>query len=307
MNVIPALAITDAMLTYSSVSEPDAGSPSTEPIYDAGVSYALAAVVISTTTHRKYESLAAANLGNALTNTTKWLDIGPTNKWAMFDILRNTQTIAPSPIVVTIVPGERINSIAVLGLDATSVTVMMTGPGSPAPLYYTHTEDLNTREVLNWYDYFFEPFSTRPAFALFDLPPYSNGIITVTITNTVGDAKCGAIAIGTFQYIGEAQQEAESEELNFSTITRETTGEAVLVQRRSLPKSTQRVLCDKSLVNQVRELRTALNATPAVWSALDDQSTHEFFDALLILGIYRQFRITLADPTCTINLEVEEI
>src|SRR3990170_7159070 len=123
MNVIPPLTITDARLISSTVSEPDAGSPSTEPVYNAGTTYGLGDIAISTTTHLKYESLAAGNIGNALTDTTKWLELGPTNKWAMFDLLRSTATSAAASLSVVIAPGTRIDSLALLGLVGDTVTV----------------------------------------------------------------------------------------------------------------------------------------------------------------------------------------
>jgi len=309
MKVIPPLTVTDALLTSSTMAEPDAGSPTTEPVYDAGTTYAVGDIAISTSTHLKYESLAAGNLGNALTDTTKWLLLGPTNKWAMFDLLRNTATVAPSPLTVVITPGVRVDSLALLAMVADTVTISVdSAVGSPSENYYTYTEDLNTREVFDWYDYFFEPFSTKQSLALFDLPPYSSAVITVTLTRTSGDVECGALVLGSQVYIGTVQAEAVSDTLNFSTVTRDFDGgTAVMVQRRNVPKTISQILLDKSRVNAVRALRDALAGTPAVWVGTED-STHGYFEALLILGFYKQFSINLKLPDyAVISLELEEI
>lgn len=314
MRVIPPISIVDALLTSSSESEPQAGSPSTENVWSAAATYGLGAEVIETTYHRKYESLQAANINHALpdygadeTANAWWIDIGPTNKWAMFDLLRNTKTeAAGATITVVLAPGERINALAALGLEATNITVSMDSIGSPTENYYSADEDLDKREVLDWYDYFFEAFVYREAVAFFDLPPYSDARLTVTITNTQGDAACGALVIGSAQILGETQQQAESDALNFSSVTRDAFGNATMVQRRTIPKTVQEVICDKGAVNAARDLRTALNAVPAVWSALED-SDADFFEALLILGFYRRFTIRLEDPWCRIVLELEEV
>lgn len=310
MNVIPPLTITDARLTSSTVSEPDAGSPTTETVFNAGspsTAYALGAVVIDTTTHLKYESLAAANTSQ-LSDTTKWLLLGPTNKWAMFDLLRNTATVAPSPLIVVIAPGTRIDSLALLGLVGESVTVSMdSAVGSPSENYYLHTEDLTSREVFNWYDYFFEAFTYQSSMALFDLPPYSSAYIKVTLTGS-GAVECGACVLGSYVYIGDVLQQAESDVLNFSTVTRDFDGgTSAMVQRRNVPKTNQQLLLDKSRVNSVRILRDALNAIPAVWAGMTDDSDG-YFEALLILGFYKRFSISLAHPDhAVISLELEEI
>jgi hypothetical protein len=311
MNVIPPIVITDALLTSSTVSEPDAGSPTTEMVFNAGspsTSYVLGAIVIDTTAHLKYESLAAAN-GAQLSDATKWLLLGPTNKWAMFDTLRSTATIAPSPLTVVITPGVNIDALALLGLVGDSVTVSVDSAiGSPSTNYYTHTENLDTREVFDWYDYFFSPFSTKPSVALFDLPPHSSAVITVTITAASGNVECGACVMGSQVNIGVVQHDAVSDVLNFSTVTRDFAGGTnTLVQRRNVPKTQQQLLIDKTQVNAARVLRDSLNAIPAVWSGIDDD-TDGYFDALLILGFYKVFSINLAFPDqALITLELEEI
>jgi hypothetical protein len=295
MNVIPPLTITDALLTSSTVSEPDAGSPTTEMVFNAGspsTSYALGAIVIDTTAHLKYESLAAANTAQ-LSDAAQWLLLGPTNKWAMFDTLRSTATIAPSPLTVVITPGVRIDALALLGLVADSVTVSVDSAiGSPSMNYYTHIE-ASTGET---------------SLALFDLPPFTNGIITVTLTAASGNVECGALVIGMYQFIGDVQATAVDDVLNFSTVTRDFAGATnTLVQRRNVPKTQQQLLVDKTRVNAVRLLRDSLNAIPAVWSGIDDD-TDGYFDALLILGFYKQFSIDLAFPDqALITLELEEI
>ncbi len=120
MRVIPPLPITDAILTSSTCAEPSAG----EAVYNAATTYAVGDVVIVAADHRTYQSLQAGNLANTpITSPTWWLDIGASNRWKMFDLLRNTQTEQASPLTVVLTPGLRVNSLALLGLVADSVTV----------------------------------------------------------------------------------------------------------------------------------------------------------------------------------------
>lgn len=281
----------------------------TYQVYSVGTTYAEDDFVIDATNHLVYQSLVSSNTGNALTDTTKWLEIGPTNKWAMFDFLRNTATVAPfaKPITAVITPGVRVDSIAVLGLVANSVSITMTSVGGGGTVY-TYTADLNQREVGDWYDYFFATFSTQPSIVKFDLPPYTDGVITVVITATSGNAECGACVIGSYEYIGAIQYDAEADVLNFSSVTRNFAGgTSQMIQRRNVPKTSQTIWVDKSRVNRIRALRTALNALPAVWSGLDD-ATEDYFEALLILGFYKRFSINVhAVDTAILTVELEEI
>ncbi|KRB73439.1 hypothetical protein [Noviherbaspirillum sp. Root189] len=277
----------------------------TYQVYSGAATYAEGDRVIDTTNHLVYESLAASNTGNALTKEDKWQKIGPTNKFAMFDILRNTATVQPGSITAVVTPGVRADSIGFSGLVGNSAVVTVTSDGVDV---YTHTEDLNTREVADWYDYFFRPFSTKKAFALFDLPPYTNAVITVQISATSGNAECGACVLGSCEYIGDVQYDAESDVLNFSTVTRNFDGStSAMVQRRNVPKTVQAIWLEKSRVNRVRALRDALNGVPAYWAGLSD-SGDGYFEALLILGFYKRFSINLKHTQrAVVSLELEEI
>src|SRR5690606_31503046 len=127
-------------------------------------------------------------------DTTNWLELGPTNRWAMFDRLRNTDTVDASPITVVIEPGVRVNALALVGLVADEVSISVEADSVEV---YSATESLSTREVLDWYDYFFEDFTSRSTVAWWDLPPHTDATITVTITRDAGDVTCGGLIVGS--------------------------------------------------------------------------------------------------------------
>ncbi len=256
--------------------------------------------------HRVYESQSAGNTGNppAIDDGTKWIDIGPTSRWAMFDLDRNTATTGASPLTVVLTPGVRADALALMGLVADDVDITITSGGGTV---YTASIDLNRREVLNWYEYFFAPFLTAPSLARFDLPPYTNAVITITATRASGPVSIGGLVLGSSVYMGQAQHTAQSGALNFSTIARDVYGNSVLTRRRTVPKVSVVVWSDKSLVNRLRDLRTATNAVPTLWALLEDDA-HDYFEAGLILGIYKQFEIGLDHPdTAITTLELEEV
>jgi hypothetical protein len=559
MNVIPPLSITDALLTSSTVAEPDTG----EVVYNAGTTYAISNVVISTTTHLKYTSLQGGNIGHPLsaaieqgdvpTVTDWWVKSGPTHRWAMFDPLRSTATVAPLTMTQVITPGVRIDALALHGMvaDTALITVNTGTPetgtaqaGAPqsltlaagantTPDFYqymavritggtgagqsanvvTSRQNLelqsnafttspwvndctsvqnvtgytgipneawtltdssastirvlskalsltatqpNTRQIkikktvgaqasypilyLSFYPTannlgiitidtsngivtpwtaftgftiipttatcvdagggfwlvtitcvpsetgtwtfvlapagtsvanqstggydttlmgtcvaeqsqielgsvatayiatvanaavgvaIATPWATQPdatsvyeldqyahletlngrdSLALFDLPPFSNGIITLTLNAASGNVACGAFDLGMYQYIGEMVYNAESDVMNFSTITRNIDGSlSELTPRPNVPKIIAQIVVDKAYVNAVRTLREALAGQPATWAGVTDNSDG-FCETLLMHGKYNVFRINMDQPMqSTISLEVEEI
>ena len=306
-----SVASAQPYLTSSTVAEPDLTRTPPEATWVAATSYTVGQQVIRATTHMVYENILAGvnatlpETDAALATPTRWVRKGATNRYAMLDTIRNSKTTTASPLTVVLTPGVRIDAIGLAGMSADSVTISMT---SNAATVYTVTKNLSTREILNWYDYFFDPFTTQPSLAYFNLPPYTNGIITITLTATSGTVSLGAIVIGSQTYVGQIQYNAVSDEQNFSRIDRLFDGTASLLQRRSIPKIKANVWSEKNNTNKIRALRTKLNAVPAFWSGLDDLSTDGYFEALLIVGIYKQFEIDLTSPAHTIvNIEIEEI
>lgn len=305
MRVIRPLSITDAVLSFTNVPE------DTVPAWAVEETYGLGDVVsvVDQDIHLLFESLRDGNLGKAPLEDDQgepvnWLEIGPTNRWRMFDVLRNSQTEHLTPLVVELLPNKRINSIALLGLDAEHVLIEMLLDGEAV---YSREIDLIERQTLGWSDYFFGEFSTLSGFPLFDLPPYTAAMVRITISRVSGSVKCGSLVIGNSQYIGEAQHSAVSDALNFSRVERDDFGNTRLVPRRSIPKTDQTLHFDPAATKRLMSLREELNAVPAVWSGVDDPG-HDYFEALFILGIYKQMSLNLANADFGVmTLELEEI
>jgi hypothetical protein len=294
-------------MVTSTVAEPDAG----ESAWNAATNYALNDIVIRTTTHKKYINIQAGvdatfpEVDAALDEPTRWIETGSTNRYAMFDTLRNTQTETTSPLSIVLVPGTRVNSIGMLAMEAEEITIKV---ANGYEQIYSYTQNLNSREVLDWYDFFFEPFSNTPNVVKFDLPPYTAGNITVTLTSSTGTVKCGAVIMGNYTDIGDLVYGARISANNFSRIDREFDGTAVLVQRQTKPKLSGTTFFNKSQTNKILALKATLNAKPTVWSGLNADNTDGYFDGLVILGIYKIFDVDIAYPEkAKLDIELEEI
>ena len=82
MRVIPPLDISTGILTSSTIAEPSVG----ESAWVSGTTYNVGDQVILVSTHRKYQRLiTGAGTITPDLDVTNWLDIGSTNKYAMFD------------------------------------------------------------------------------------------------------------------------------------------------------------------------------------------------------------------------------
>ena len=277
-----------------------------EVLWDAATNYVIDQQAIRSTTHRRYRCvISGVDAGVPESTPNRWQDIGPTNRWAVHDQGRNLQTVSLEPVTIVIEPGQRINSFALLGVQAKTVTVTMTVGGVTV---YTHTKWLSGRNTKTWSQYFFGLFEYLPTLLLTDLPPHAGARITVVLDNGPLPARISALVAGNSVFLGITQYNAKSDSLNFSKIERDEFGNSLLIPRRTVPKTQQSLVLEKQLVNTVRKARADLNAIPALWSWLDDKTEDGYFDAGLVFGIYKQFEIDLAYPNnALINLEVEEL
>lgn len=302
MKVIPSLEITNARLISSTVPDVGAG----ETAWVSGEVCAVNVERIRPSVGRSFSRIIAG--GGAIPpedDPVNWKDIGACNKKAMFDLYRNSQTVAASPLTVELAPGKRVDSLALTGMtQVTSATVVVK---VGATVVYTRELNLNNRRTFAWSMYYFGEFSTKPSVILFDLPPFTGAHVTVTLVSTTGTVKCGGCVIGTAVDIGDIQFDAEADSLNFSIIERNEFADATLIPRRSIPKTSQSLIAKKMRVNKIREVRKLLDAVPAVWAGLVD-ADDGYFEMLLIAGIWKKFTINAKHPTeARISLELEEI
>lgn len=173
--------------------------------------------VLATDSHLLYESQVGSNTGNAVTDTTKWLEVGYTNRWLMFDKTVQTQTVAPRQITQVITPGVLVNTVMLLNVTGASATVAQTISG------YSKTKRLLTHPVSNWYDFFYEPLRQLKDVVFDDVPPYKAGVLTITVDNNDEDAGLGCLFIAKSRFIGTTQWDFTGGILSYST-SKETMG-----------------------------------------------------------------------------------
>jgi hypothetical protein len=297
LKVIPPLSITDSNLTSSNVAEADHAA------YVAGTTYAIGNRVIVTTpnVHKIYESLQAGNIGHdPLTSPTWWIEVGPTNRWKMFDTSNTTQTTNSNSIVVTITPGRVVNSVALLGLEGTSVTIKVTDPIDG--IVYNKTTSLNDNGVINnWYNYFFNPIVRRTDHVATDLPAYGTAVIEITITHTGSTAKCGTCVVGTTQEIGEGINLGASVGIqDYSRKEKNEFGDYVLVQRSWSKRAKFSMAVLNSQIDSLQAGLAKLRTTPCVW--IGDPN----YASTIIFGYYKDFDIIISNhivSDCNIDIE----
>lgn len=296
MKIVKPVEITVPNLISSSVAEPAPG----EAAYAAGTTYALGDRVILTSTHRVYESVAAGNTGHSPdTSPLWWTDVGPTNRWAMFDGTISTGTSGAAPLTVVFAPDAIINALAIMGPVGTTADVtVQDAPGGA--VVYTATVSLVGYTVADWYEWFFEPFTPRDV-VLTGLPSYRTCVITVAI-NGAGTVSVGALVVGALYDLAPTHLGAKIGITDYSTKTTDAYGTATFVRRAFAKRMTAELLLPNELLQKVSAILTDLRATPCVWVGTELDG----YSPLVVYGAYRDYSLTVSYPNHSLmNLEIE--
>lgn len=282
-------------LIYTDVTDPNA-------LWSSATSYTIGQKVRYGS--EIYESISAsANLNHQPDiSPTWWLDLGADNLHAALDTQISTSSTTTTSMTFVVRPGV-IDSMALINMEATIAEVAITDPTSG--LVYNSTAGLSGATVYDWYQYFFyDPLLKRTQVIFYNIPPYSDGLVTIRLRGNVGDIISVAQAIfGTLSTIGRTQYGANVGIIDYSTKETDIYGITTFVERAFSKRLNAQVHIDNASLNRVQSFLYSIRAKPSVWIASDDPTYEE---ALIVYGFYRDFSTEISYPTTSLcSLEIE--
>jgi len=286
--------ITGTGLIYTTVTDPNAA-------WNIGTTYALGNKVRYN--YKVWESLQASNTGNTPANpSTWWLDLGPDNMHAAFDTTVSTSSTATTQMTFVLKLGA-INSAALINVDAATTRLTLFDPTEG--LVYSNSQGLAVSEILDWYDYFYDPsIIERTQIVYTGIPSYSNSVITVRLDTAVSEiTSIGQALFGVLNTLGGTQYGANAGITDYSKKETDEFGNITFVERAFSKKLSAQVFIDNVRLNKVQNLLTSLRAKPSVWIASEDT---RFEETLIIYGYYRDFNTVISYPSYSLcSLEIE--
>ena len=256
---------------------------------------------------KRWESLQSGNLNKVPTaEPLWWLDLGADNKHAMFDNVVATSTTATTSLTVVLSPGQTFDSIALININASVVSISVTD-GVGGPVVYENTVGLSSETIVDWYGYFFyDPLLKRTQAIFYNIPSYQNAVVTITLENSVGEqVSVSTLTYGTLFNIGATQYGVSAGIVDYSVKTTDEFGNTTFVRRAYSKRLSAQVAVKNSDLNRVQSLLYGLRATPAVWIASDSPT---FEEAMIVYGWYRDFTTEIAYPTYSlISIELESL
>jgi hypothetical protein len=232
--------------------------------------------------HKVYESLIDSNTGNfppsdVLAAIPKWLTISSTNKWKVFDGKTTDQMIKVSPAVYVITPGVAFNSMALLNLDATSVTIDVDDPA------YSEVVDTGATDIV-----------------VLNLSGDADSILTITMTNSVGSVKCGEIILGNYTSLGTFRPIPTVGIVSYSTKTQDVFGNYTILSRSFSKRMSCQIQIQNTSLDSIYNLLVGYRDIPLVWIGSN------LYSCTIIYGFYKDFSIVISSIKISdCNLEVE--
>ncbi len=306
LSILVPVDITPAMLTGSSIAEADYEVWNSTAIYGLGVR--------CIKNHRIYESQVAADAASKnqgkdpadlitqFGTIVYWNDVGPTNRWAMFDNEVSSQSTATTGMTVVIKPGA-FNSIYLGGMEAVHLDITIkAAPGGA--VIYTYSGALEASRPTNYYDWYFFPFSFLRSKLLSGIPAYSNMELTVTITSGAGaTVKCGVLAVGLLQVLGRTQQGAKAKPKNFGYVKVDDYGKATVKKGKAATDVTASALIENREARQVQEILESAIGGACMLSCSDNAD----YSGLIRWGLLSGEVVYKTSSTSEVNVSLEGI
>jgi hypothetical protein len=265
LQVLKPTLVTDGMLT-SNVPEAD------YPQWSGSTTYPLGARVLRGDAHRIFESVLPGNIGHdPAADAPEWIDIGPTNRWAMFDRALGSVTSAAGAIVVTLA-ASAVDAVAVLDVKAATVRVQAGA--------FDRTESATTGAV-----------------TIADIPSTS-GPVTVTIAGP-GQVEVGTLLIGRLLGLGITEANAGAGITDYSRKEVDEFGEVTIVERAWAKRMTANGLVATEAVDLVFDRIAAVRALPCLWIGQDG------LQSLSVYGFFKEFSIELGENVSKLSLSIE--
>ncbi len=245
--------------------------------------------------HRAFQSLVPSNSGNppSTDDGSKWMDVGPTNRWAMLDLYRPSITWGASPMTFTIGPGRTIRSLFFGSLDAVQIDVVQKRAGVTIKSW---SRQLMTRAIQSFTDYFYKRFDSQQSVLISDVLLYNDTTFEVTLTKDSGQAGIGEVMWGDPVYLGRTQYGAKRKNRNYTKFDRNADGTPQPpVKRRNVPSSDQTIIFSKNDTGVIMRFLDDANGRIVLISGLDDDG-HPYFEPTLILGLITGSDLDLTHP-----------
>lgn len=249
------------------------------------------------------------NKGVALTDTNYWVELGPTNYYAMLDSYTDTTTIGTLNAdgdgyeIVIELDSSKANAIALFNCIGSYIDLeCLDATGN---VLWSKRDWLIRRESLSWREFFFNTASKTRKDTYQQFPMFYNTKLKITIFG-VSAAKCGNIVIGSTKKIGQTQFDPNLSIVDYSKKETNSFGVTYLSVGKYKKRTTVNLFIENTEIDNVYKTFADLRATPAVFICDNSDDPSDMFESMLIYGFYKDFSIVIPNyvlSDCSLEIE----
>lgn len=205
--------------------------------------------VIKLSTHKLYECAIETtdDPEDGVGNVPKtWVEVSATNKWALLDYKKSTQSKATTTLDVAFKSSEIVTSVSAFDIDnVTSIRVIATSDGS-GEIYNTLFDTTGSIELV-----------------VLDIPPFND--LTVEVRFAGSDILVGEVVVGNVTTLGTLVAGVISDRIDYSRTAYDEFGELTYVERPIVRYTTYPVVTSKASALAVERYLDSLKGSQAVW------------------------------------------
>jgi len=264
IKVTVPLTLGPAHLTATDVPE------SEHDAWAAGTTYALGNRVIKA--NRVWESAQAGNVGHdpETSGDAYWLRVGPTNRWAAFDLMKPTPTTKATSFYYEFTPGKSISALHIIrALDTSAMRVRLTS--ALAGVVYDSGDEpagMVLTEASYW-NFFYGPRAYVNELHFYDLPQYDD--VTIRI-----DFEGGANLSVAYILAGQVREFGLGAQLglrvgseSFSSTPRDQWGVPDLKKRPKARRMSFVLMHERGEGDELADFLDSADITVALWNVSD--------------------------------------
>ena len=218
---------------------------------------------------------------------SKWILVGPANRWALLDTELNTVATKPQEqdlVFVYHTQSLASSSVALLNLSAPLVSVVVTKKSKVIYELAIDTTGISDYVITNL--------------------PVETGVDICIQLHKIAlyeFISLGKIVFGNCSEIGGVQYGVIAGITDYSVKSVNAFGVYSIARRNYAKRNNLKLEIPNDQVDQVFSFLASMRSTPAVWIANDND-----FTCLIVFGFYKDFDIDIAFPShsfCTISIE----
>jgi len=299
MQIIDPTYITDTTLVSCDIPAAEVNVPEWDPaiLYRVGMRVSVNTGGYHDVYECSYENLNEWPPDNLTGTPVYWFKVCATNRWKLFDmivapdratvgenapgcVLAAGNVLQPNTILasngsssvqVTVAPGQIIDTVALMNVDCTSISLIMTDPVSG--------EVYNETKIPSTTTYFNAVYS--------DLPNYPNATLEIIVRNSAGNVSIGELIVGKARTIGVARYNVGVGIVDYSAKEVDAFGNFSILERafskRMDVNFTMPVLTHAGILRLLEKYRSV----PLVWIVSNLYSTTTAY------GFYRDLKVSI--------------